>query len=349
MQPDVSIIIPIHNGEAWINKCFESILSQTAFGVLQCEICVCDDASTDGTSQLLQQWHSVFKRKDVIMRIYENTSKVSGGVGYSKNRAISISKGQYLCFQDIDDIMLPNRILHQYQRAVQEDKNTILGCKFIRDPEHSTVRYTKWANNLTDEQLSLQIYTANGPTIIMPTWFCHRSIFNRVEGFSEIRKGTPEDLIFFYKHIDLGGKICRVEECLVIYYYHPSATTFSIHENTIWNIRLKQLGKDVLSKWDHFTIWNAGKQGRKFYNSLTLQNQGKVLAMCDINTKLIGKTYTPYYPENRSTGRTIPILHFKTAQPPFIICVKMDMNNEDLRLNIESLNIKEGCDFVYFS
>lgn len=90
--------------------------------------------------------------------------------------------------------------------------------------------------------------------------------------------------------------------------------------------------------------------------------------MCDINTKLIGKTYTPYYPENRSTGRTIPILHFKTAQPPFIICVKMvkiiievfslkilinylfkDMNNEDLRLNIESLNIKEGCDFVYFS
>jgi hypothetical protein len=52
----------------------------------------------------------------------------------------------------------------------------------------------------------------------------------RVGGFSEEGKGTPEDLIFFYSHLDKGGELCRVPECLLIYRYHQNATTFSIHE-----------------------------------------------------------------------------------------------------------------------
>jgi hypothetical protein len=52
----------------------------------------------------------------------------------------------------------------------------------------------------------------------------------RVGGFSEEGKGTPEDLIFFYSHLDKGGKLCKVPECLLVYRYHQDATTFSIHE-----------------------------------------------------------------------------------------------------------------------
>lgn len=106
----------------------------------------------------------------------------------------------------------------------------IIGCKFKRTPENSTVRYTKWANGLTQKQLTQQIYTSNGPTVIMPTWFCHKNVFRKVGGFSEEGKGVSEDLIFFYRHLDLGGKIKRVDDCLLVYRYHPNATTFSISE-----------------------------------------------------------------------------------------------------------------------
>ena len=34
---------------------------------------------------------------------------------------------------------------------------------------------------------------------------------------------------------------------------------------TIWDLRVKELEARVLCCWDNFTIWNAGKQGRKFY------------------------------------------------------------------------------------
>lgn len=49
-------------------------------------------------------------------------------------------------------------------------------------------------------------------------------------GFSEEGQGTPEDLIFFYSHLDNNGKILRTDEVILDYYYHPAATTFSIKQ-----------------------------------------------------------------------------------------------------------------------
>lgn len=55
-------------------------------------------------------------------------------------------------------------------------------------------------------------------------------IMCRVGGFDETGKGTPEDLIFFYRHLDLNGGIHRVDEVLLVYRYHPLQTTFTIDE-----------------------------------------------------------------------------------------------------------------------
>lgn len=54
-------------------------------------------------------------------------------------------------------------------------------------------------------------------------------VFCRVGGF-ETGRGIPEDLIFFYKHLDLGGKILRLDDCLLIYTYHFEQTTFSVQK-----------------------------------------------------------------------------------------------------------------------
>ena len=79
----------------------------------------------------------------------------------------------------------------------------------------------------------------------MPTWFIHRS---KLQKFSEEGTGTPEDLLFFYKHLRNGGKVKRVDEKLVFYRYHPSNTTFSIKSETIWNVKLHFFIEDVLEK-----------------------------------------------------------------------------------------------------
>ena len=57
----------------------------------------------------------------------------------------------------------------------------------------------------------LQIYTSHGPTLIAPTWFMSRKLYDAVGGFDESRAfGYPEDLKFFYDALKLGVKLIRV-------------------------------------------------------------------------------------------------------------------------------------------
>lgn len=269
-------------------------------------------------------------------------------MGYAKNQAVEQSSGVYLCFQDIDDVMSPDRVSKQYQ-AARSEQNSIIGSKFHREPEDSTERFTKWANTLSQDQLYSQIYTSHGPTLIMPTWFCHRSVYNKAGGFSEGGKGVPEDLIFFLRHLELGGGLCLVDADLLMYRYHPGATTFSIHEDTIWEIRMEYIQKQVLDKWESFTIWNAGKQGKKFYRNLSTTNQRKVAAFCDVDPKKIKCGAYIYHESKEKIKPTVPIVHFQSAKPPFIICMKLDLTGGEFEKNLASLNLKEGVDFFHFN
>lgn len=121
----------------------------------------------------------------------------------------------------------------------------------------------------------------------MPTWLCHRQVYLQIKGgFCEDGKGCPEDLLFFYKHLDNHGLVKRVEECLLKYRYHTEATTFTVQAKTIWQIRLQHLLDNVLRKrpWSEgFSIWNAGKQGRKFFRDLPEVEKKKVKNFCDVD------------------------------------------------------------------
>jgi len=157
-------------------------------------------------------------------------------------------------------------------------------------------------------------------------------------------------LIFFYQHLDLGGKIIRVDETLLVYRYHPSQTTFSIDEGVIWDLRLDRLQKLTLPKWESgFTIWNAGKQGRRLFRSLKEEFQSKVICFCDVDVKKIKQGVYIYENSPQRPKPRIPIIHFSKAQPPLVICVKLDLTKGEFENNLRSLNLKEGVDFVFFS
>lgn len=117
----------------------------------------------------------------------------------------------------------------------------------------------------------------------------------------------------------------------------------------MWNIRLMRLETRILSTWTTFTIWNAGKQGRKFFRSLRMENREKVVSFCDVDKKKIGKTYVPYPKLVDGQVVKIPIIHFSQAKPPIVICVKMDFSNGDFENNLSSLNLNEGKDYILFS
>ncbi|KAM9455179.1 queuosine-tRNA galactosyltransferase isoform 2-T2 [Clarias gariepinus] len=342
----VSVIIPVYNGANWLDECLQAVLEQDFQGTL--EISVFDDASTDNSREIAESWRERLRMRGVTMVISGHNTDRPRGVGFAKNKAVAQSAGQYLCFQDADDIMMSQRVRLQYEAAVL-NPSTIVGCRVRRIPEGSTERYTRWINTLSPEQLLTQVYTSHGPTVVMPTWFCSRHWFQKVGPFDEGGKGVPEDLLWFYQSLRRGGAVIRVDECLLIYRYHEHAATHSVLEETIWNLRVAFLEERVLGQWDSFTIWNAGKQGRKLYRSLTSTNQKKVKAFCDVDENKIKKGFYTYEESKDRPKPRIPVLHYRDASPPFILCVKLDMSGGVFEETLLSLSLTEGLHYYHFN
>ena len=345
----MSIIVPVHNAAAWLPDCLQSVCAQTFSQRL--ELSVYDDASTDASVAVVASWGDRLTARGVTCVV---SAGVVGdgprGVGFARNAAVRQSRGWFLCFLDADDTMDARRVAiqHQVAAAAATTDPVLVGCRFRRLPAESTARYTRWANTLSPAQLRTQAYTAHGPTVAMPTWFCARSTFDRVGGggFSEAGSGFPEDLDFFYRHLDAGGRLARADDHLVTYRYHVTSATFSVTADVIYRLRLDALRSAVLSKWPRFTIWSAGKAGKRFYRALAVHERVRVRAFCDVDARKIARgCYTHEQSEKRER---VPIVHFSEATPPFVLCVKQDLTGGGFEENLASLNLAEGTDYVHF-
>ena len=113
----ISVIVPVHNGEAFLSDCLESLVRQTW---RQLEILVIDDGSTDGSAALCRRW----QEKDGRIRFFQ---KENGGVSSARNLGLEMARGEYAAFVDADDWLLPGMLQEQLELLVQEDGDMILG------------------------------------------------------------------------------------------------------------------------------------------------------------------------------------------------------------------------------
>lgn len=86
----------------------------------------------------------------------------------------------------------------------------------FRLPADATTRYTDWCNRLTNDQLFTHRFRE--VTIIQPTWYLSREVFDAVGGYLP-DMDQPEDMVFFYKHLSLGGGLYKVPKELLYYRY----------------------------------------------------------------------------------------------------------------------------------
>ena len=100
--PKVCVITATYNGERYIERAIESVLSQTLSNF---EYIVIDDGSTDATPRLLQ----AAAARDPRIRLVTQP-KPSGGPTIPKNIGLSIARAPYVCFLDHDDYLHPEKL-----------------------------------------------------------------------------------------------------------------------------------------------------------------------------------------------------------------------------------------------
>lgn len=100
----VSIIMPCHNGAAYVSAAIESVLKQT---YSNWELLIVNDGSQDNSRTILES----YKDKDARIHVFHN--EAATGEGAARNLAIRHAQGRYIAFLDCDDIWHPDKLAIQ--------------------------------------------------------------------------------------------------------------------------------------------------------------------------------------------------------------------------------------------
>lgn len=117
----VSIIVPVYSVEAYLPECIDSLLTQTYTNL---EIILVDDESPDRCGEICDSYSQRDSRVKVI-------HKKNGGAASARNVGIEAAKGDYICFVDSDDVVLPEYIQHLYEHISQCGAD-IAVCSFVQ-------------------------------------------------------------------------------------------------------------------------------------------------------------------------------------------------------------------------
>ena len=115
----ISVIIPVHNGEAYLEKCIESIATQD---YEELEILVINDGSTDATAEICSRLCMQYENLRVI-------TLTDLGVSVSRNRGLEQARGAYVMFVDADDRLRPGVLKGLYNILLETDSD-MAGCGF---------------------------------------------------------------------------------------------------------------------------------------------------------------------------------------------------------------------------
>ncbi|MGL5826045.1 MAG: bifunctional glycosyltransferase/CDP-glycerol:glycerophosphate glycerophosphotransferase [Nocardioides sp.] len=94
-RPELSVIVPFYNVEAYLAECLDSLLAQS---FTDFEVILVDDGSPDGSREVAESYVAKDRRVRVVAR-------PNGGLGAARNTGIRESRGRYLTFVDSDDVI----------------------------------------------------------------------------------------------------------------------------------------------------------------------------------------------------------------------------------------------------
>lgn len=142
--PLVTIIVPVYNAAAYLERCVKSILQQTYAHI---QLILVNDGSTDDSLAICQRYAKQDERVVVL-------DKENSGVSDSRNRGIQRAEGVYVQFVDSDDWLVPNATELLVQKAEE------MQCQLVIAPFYRVLGRVVIVNGHIREEkkISLQAF-----------------------------------------------------------------------------------------------------------------------------------------------------------------------------------------------
>ena len=205
----ISVIVPIYNSEAYLNKCIDSLINQTKKDI---EIILVNDGSTDASDKIIKYY------KDKRIKYYKNKNN---GIGYSRNFGIDKSNSKYIMFLDSDDY-LDIHACEELYKKIEKDKSDVVVSDFIK------------SHNGTDEIIKINDFKKTNlnknSNILLDI---NLSPWNKIYSSKLIKDNNirfPEDIkyedvLFVLECLDKANNISKLNKALNYYIVRDNSET----------------------------------------------------------------------------------------------------------------------------
>lgn len=237
-EPLVSIIMSVYNCENTIREAIDSLLAQT---YTKWETIICNDASTDGTQDVLDEYKKRYPDRFILLKNDENRR-----LSYSLNRCLSESHGEFIARMDGDDISHRERLEKQVSFLVEHDDYQVVGTsmqQFEGDTFYKVV-------SLPEDPVKKMLVTG------VP--FCHATILMRKYAYDavggyKVSKMTnrSQDYDMWFRFYACGFKGHNIQEPLYFVREDISAIKRRTISNRIAIMQIQFAGYKLL----HFPLY----------------------------------------------------------------------------------------------
>ena len=208
----ISVIVPIYNVEAYLNRCVESIVKQTYQNL---EIILVDDGSPDNCPKVCDEWSIKDSRIKVI-------HKKNGGLSDARNAGMEIASGEYISFIDSDDYIALD-FFETLLSVMEKENSDIAECNVVKCYEDG--RFERYSDDLAvttfDTESALSGLIAENPF--------HQHVWNKLYK-TQLVKDIPyavgklnEDEFWTYQAFGRAQNVSRINKTM--YYYSQRSSS----------------------------------------------------------------------------------------------------------------------------
>lgn len=217
-QPLVSVVMPAYNHRPFVGAAVQSVLAQTHTNL---ELIVVDDASTDGTGDVLQAID------DPRLRLFSHTA--NQGAHATLNEALGYARGDFIAIINSDDIFDPRRIEACLLRLREEGADLVGSDIALMDADGSQIVQHWWLDAYDALKAAWRntgdwVAALLEGNVFMTTsnFFFSRALNEELGGFRDYR--YVHDYEWLLRALARGKKLAWVDAPLLRYRLHESNT-----------------------------------------------------------------------------------------------------------------------------
>lgn len=281
-KPLISVIVPVYKVELYLERCINSITSQTYQNL---EIILVDDGSPDKCGEICE----AFARNDSRIRVYH---KENGGLSDARNFGVERASGKYIAFIDSDDYIAPNYI--EYLLNLLNKYNADIACCCMTETYEDTADYRtndEIPNEklLTGKEACRELCGALYMVLITAWGKLYRSDIVKKYPFpvGKIHEDEATTCKYYYE----ADRVAVGNKCLYAYYQNPTSIMNTegnfLNPDKIWSLEHraeffeehneKKLAKNAWNFLFNIYIYDSiGNKGRADYIIKTFAKGKKV-------------------------------------------------------------------------